>query len=71
MTDRKHPLPAPEELPALYVNLLATVERLEGMVQQLLAEGNHSRLTMPTWRDFQELKADVDRLRTTVHKKTT
>jgi hypothetical protein len=58
-------------LPSLYVALIANVERLEGMVQQLLAEGIHSHLTAPTWRDFQELKADVDRIRAAINKKAT
>ena len=59
--------PAPEELPALYRALVTKVEKLEGMVQQLLAEKTHTQITSPTWRDFQEIKVDMDRLRAAVN----
>ncbi len=71
MNKTKRLPPAPEDLPALYVTLAANVERLEGMVRQLLAEGTHSQITAPTWKDFQELKADVDRIRAAINKKAT
>jgi hypothetical protein len=37
------------------------------MVRQLLAEKTHTQITSPTWRDFQEIKVDMDRLRAAVN----
>jgi hypothetical protein len=59
--------PAPEELSTLYLALAANVEKLEGMVRQLMAERTHSDITTPTWKDYQEIKADIDRLRAAIN----
>jgi hypothetical protein len=40
-------------------------------VRQLLAERTHTQITSPTWRDFQEIKADMDRLRAAINGKRT
>jgi len=69
MTKPRPRLPAPEDLPALYLALATKVERLEGLVRQLLAERTHSQITAPTWKDFQEIKADIDRLRAKINRK--
>ena len=71
MTRPRPQPPAPEELPILYLALVTKVERLEGMVRQLLAERTHTQITSPTWRDFQEIKADMDRLRAAINGKRT
>jgi hypothetical protein len=71
MTRPRPQPPAPEELPALYLALVTKVERLEGMARQLLAEKTHSHIMSPTWKDFQEIKADVDRLRVAISGKGT
>jgi hypothetical protein len=60
-----------EELPALYLALATKVERLEGMVRQLLAEKTHTQITSPTWQDFQEIKADMDRLHAKINRRDT
>jgi len=67
MTKSKPLPPAPEDLPALYLALATQVEKLEGMVRQLMAERTHSQITAPTWKDFQEIKADIDRLRAAIN----
>jgi hypothetical protein len=59
---RRHP-PAPEDLPELYLDVLARLEKLEGKVFQLLSEGTRDGLLRPTWRDVQEIRADIDQLR--------
>jgi hypothetical protein len=65
-----HPQPpAPEDLPELYLALKAHVEKLEGMVRQMSAEGTRATLDRPTWRDMQELRAEIERLRTSIHLK--
>jgi len=69
MTKPRPRLPAPEDLPPLYLALATKVERLEGLVRQLLAERTHSQITAPTWKDFQEIKADIDRLRAKINRK--
>jgi len=71
MTRPRPQPPAPEELPPLYLALATKVEKLEGMVRQLLAEKTHTQITSPTWRDFQEIKVDMDRLRAAVNGKGT
>jgi len=71
MTKPRPQPPAPEELPALYLALAAKVERLEGMVRQLLAERTHSQIMTPTWRDSQEIGADIDQLREAIDAKGT
>jgi hypothetical protein len=54
--------PSLEELAELYLRLKARVERMEGMVQQLVAEGKHDTLTRPTWRDVETIRQDIARL---------
>jgi hypothetical protein len=63
MTSPKRPLPAPEDLPRLYLTLTRKVEWMEGAVRQLLAESARDHLLRPTWKDLQDLQAEVARLR--------
>ena len=55
--------PAPEDLPDLYADLLQRLERLEGNVQQLRAQGNAAIIGRPTWRDVQPMQEDIRRLK--------
>lgn len=57
-----HP-PAPEDLPDLYINLVRRLERLEGTVQQLRAQGNTAIIGRPTWKDIEPLQEDIRRLK--------
>ena len=60
---KPHPhLPAPEDLPRLYLGLRVRIERLEGNVSQFLAEKTKDTLVRPTWRDLEQLKAEITRL---------
>jgi len=46
----------------LHLRLFAYVEKLDGLVKQLLAERTRDTTLLPTWKDVQELRTDIDRL---------
>jgi N-acetylglucosamine-6-phosphate deacetylase len=53
-------LPPPlDALPELYLRLVRRVEKLEGQVKQLLAEGTRDTLPTLTWKDLDALKKDL------------
>ncbi len=58
----RHP-PAPEDLPELYLKLIARLEKVEGSVRQLLAERTRDSLARPTWSDLQQVQADIQELK--------
>ena len=49
----------------LYASLTRRIERLEGHVQQLLAERTSHTLVTPTWGDIETIKKDIARLQDT------
>jgi hypothetical protein len=51
------------ELSDLYRRLVVRLEKLEGAMSQIRAEQTRDTTLLPTWRDVQELKAEIDRLR--------
>jgi hypothetical protein len=60
------PVPYPwtlAELSDLYRRLLVRLEKVEGAMSQIRAERTRDTTLLPTWRDVQELKAEIDRLR--------
>ncbi len=51
-----------KHLTALVTALIRRVEKLEGHVAQLRAEGNHQTLTYPTRREFDQLDIRLERI---------
>jgi polyhydroxyalkanoate synthesis regulator phasin len=54
--------PTIAQLYDLHLRLVARVEKLDGSVKQLLVERTRDTTLLPTWKDVQELRADIDRL---------
>ena len=59
MANRKPPPIALQDLEELYRRLVGRLDRLEGTVRQLLAEGTRDTLDRPSWRDIDELRKQI------------
>ena len=62
MTKPRPKPPALEDLPDLYLDLKLNMERLEGIVRQLQAEGTRATLDRLTFQEFEKDKNGLKRL---------
>lgn len=62
--DRRGRLPpALEDLPELYADLIAYLDKLEGAVKQLRAQATAATLNRVTWRDLEPIQSDIQCLK--------
>lgn len=62
--DRRRRLPpALEDLPELYADLIAYLEKLEGAIKQLRAQATAATLNRVTRRDLEPIQNDIERLK--------
>jgi hypothetical protein len=62
MTKPRPKPPDIEDLPELYLDLKLSMERLEGIVRQLQAEGTRATLDSMAWKELETVKKQVKRL---------
>lgn len=61
MTKSRPKPPALEDLPELYLDMKLSMERLEGIVRQLQAEGTRATLDRMALQELRKNKNDIQR----------